>query len=78
MDKKWWPLLILGGVIFWLSRQKTASTSAVGQPSGLGVGGRPRMGRPKTEAERLASHRARYGAGPLPPRGTGLNRQGYL
>ena len=80
MDKKWLPLLILGGVIFWLSRQKTisTSTSAVGQPSGLGVGGRPRMGVPKTELERLASHQARFGVGSLPPRGSGLKRQGLI
>jgi len=43
---------------------------------GLGVGGRGRGGRPKTNAERRATHRARYGTSNLPPRGTGLRRRG--
>jgi len=42
--------------------------------SGLGVGGRPRMGRPKTDAERRKTHRKRFGTSKLPPRGTGLRR----
>jgi len=42
--------------------------------AGLGVGGAPRRGQPKTEAERLASHQSRYGTTQLPPRGTGLTR----
>ena len=47
--------------------------------SGLGVSGRPRRGRPKTEAERRATHRLLHrGRGKLPPRGTGLKRRGYL
>jgi len=31
-----------------------------------------RMGHPKTEAERRATHKARFGTTKLPPRGTGL------
>lgn len=42
--------------------------------TGLGVGGAPRRGQPKTEAERLAIHQSRYGTTQLPPRGTGLAR----
>ena len=38
--------------------------------SGLGVGGAPRRGRPKTDAERRLSH----GGGRLPKRGTGLRK----
>ena len=34
--------------------------------------GRPRYGNPKTEQERLATHKALYGTSELPPRGTGL------
>jgi len=33
-----------------------------------------RLGKPKTDDERRATHRARYGTSKLPPRGTGLNR----
>jgi len=42
----------------------------------LGVGGRPRRGRPKTEAERRATHQSLFGDEELPPRGTGLYRRG--
>jgi len=38
-----------------------------GELTGLGVGGKPRAGEPKTEEERQATHE-----GTLPPRGTGL------
>ena len=31
----------------------------------------PRFGHPKTEAERRATHKAKYGNTKLPPRGTG-------
>lgn len=40
--------------------------------TGLGAGGAPRMGKPKTDAERRATHKARTGSSKLPPRGTGL------
>ena len=46
--------------------------------SGIGQGGTPRLGKPKTEEERLAMHKALYGTENLPPRGTGLKRQGIL
>lgn len=42
--------------------------------SGLGAGGEPRKGQPKTEEERRATHLARYGEEKLPPRGTGLSK----
>jgi len=56
------------------------SKSSMGSPelSGLGVGGSPRRGRPKTEAERLETHRRLYGESTLPPRGTGLKRRGII
>ena len=37
--------------------------------------GRPRYGRPKTDAERLRTHYALTGETTLPPRGTGLQRR---
>ena len=40
--------------------------------------GKPRNGVPKTEEERLATHRQLYGDDNLPPRGTGLYRYGGL
>jgi hypothetical protein len=43
--------------------------------SGLGVGGAPRMGHPKSNAERRTTHKARFGTSKLPPRGTGVRRQ---
>lgn len=42
--------------------------------TGMGAAGVPRAGVPKTEAERLATHKARYGSGELPAKGTGLSR----
>ena len=41
--------------------------------TGIGVGGAPRRGVPKTEEERRATHIREYGEEKLPPRGTGLN-----
>jgi len=74
--KDWIWLLLIGAGLYFLSKQ--GSTFGSPEVSGLGVGGRPRAGRPKTEEERLATHRARYGEESLPPRGTGLYRQGLL
>jgi len=45
---------------------------------GLGVGGGPRFGRPKTDAERRREHKRRFGTTKLPPRGTGLRRRRSL
>ena len=42
---------------------------------GLGVGGGPRFGRPKTDAERRREHKKKFGTAKLPPRGTGLRRR---
>ena len=51
--------------------------SSLGSPrlSGLGVGGSPRMGVPKAAAERLATHKSRFGGEELPPRGTGISKR---
>lgn len=43
--------------------------------SGIGVGGAPRKGKPKTEEERKEEHIRQYGTKELPPRGTGLKKQ---
>lgn len=41
--------------------------------------GQPRRGRPKTDAERRATHKRLYGGNAkLPPRGTGLARMEVL
>ncbi len=42
------------------------------EPSGIGVGGSLRKGKPKPKKERLAEHIKRYGEESLPPRGTGV------
>ncbi|MBA7608637.1 hypothetical protein ES703_15816 [subsurface metagenome] len=39
--------------------------------NGLGTGGEPRYGQPKTEAERETEHLARFGTAETPQRGTG-------
>jgi len=86
MEKK--NLLLIGGaiaLILWLTKQKketaTVTSSSIGQSdllTGMGVSGIPRRGRPKTEAERLATHKLLYGNTNLPPRGTGLFKRGML
>jgi len=40
--------------------------------------GQPRRGRPKTDAERRATHKSLYGNTKLPKRGTGLARMEVL
>lgn len=45
--------------------------------SGLAFG-QPRQGKPKTEAERKATHKKMYGNTKLPKRGTGLKRSGVF
>lgn len=69
----WVWLILIGGVLYLLSKGETSSPPVSGV-SGLGVGGSPRRGYPKTEAERLATHKSLYGTSELPPRGTGLFR----
>ena len=80
MDEKLFWILLAAGAYF-LFKGKPSKPSAKGGGtsglSGLGVGGRPRAGRPKTEAERAATHAERFG-GKLPPRGTGLKREGLF
>lgn len=66
LKKYWW--VIAGVALYFVLKPRLSGVS------GLGVGGRPRMGRPKTEAERAAEHARRFG-GPLPPRGTGIRRR---
>ena len=57
------------------NKKKRRSRKIIGSAykfSGLGVGGKPRRGKPKTQAERRKTHSARYGTSKLPPRGSGL------
>lgn len=73
MNTKWlWLIGAVGGAYYLSKRGK--GSSSIGNPglSGVGAGGAPRLGQPKTEAERMATHAARYGEDNLPPRGTGL------
>lgn len=42
---------------------------------GLGVGGNPGRGRPKTDKKRRVEHQRRFGTKKLPKRGTGLKRK---
>jgi len=63
------------GIGYAIGKGKAKTPSEV---SGIGAGGSPRFGRPKTEEERLATHRALYGEETLPPRGTGLKRRGIV
>lgn len=65
-----------GGIVgYFIGEERIKiSLGAKGSPerSGMGAAGVPRAGEPKTEAERLATHKARYGSSELPSRGTGL------
>ena len=63
----------IGAGIYFIVKKKGSSYGSPSE-SGIGVGKVGRAGYPKTEAERLATHKARYGAGELPERGTGLKR----
>ena len=63
-------LILLGAAL--LGGGKSSSQS------GIGVGGQPRFGQPKTEEERRLTHKALYGTEELPPRGTGLMRRGLI
>jgi len=73
MEKKNLLWLLVGGIVLWQVSKKIG-----GGTSGLGIGGSPRLGKPKSEAERLATHKARYGETMLPPRGTGLKKRGII
>lgn len=45
------------------------------ESSGLGVGGEPRSGQPKTEEERRKSHKERFSNEPPADRGAGWRRR---
>ena len=45
---------------------------------GLGQGGKPRFGKPRTDAERRRLHKKKYGTSKLPKRGTGYLAQAAL
>ena len=70
MNKKWW--WIVGGVVglYFLFRK------GIGTPeteTGIGIGGSPRRGMPKSEGERRRGHQLSFGSKKVPPRGTGLS-----
>mgnify|MGYP000689843774 CR=1 FL=1 len=70
-----WGWLLIAAGIYALTKKKSTQSSgeAHGAPlSGLGVGGQPRLGRPKTDEERRKTHRQKYGTDEIPPRGTGV------
>lgn len=75
-EKNWLLYLAIGGLAYYLLKKKSSPTGSPGL-TGLGVGGQPRIGHPKTEQERMGTHYAMYGTVDLPPRGTGIARQGY-
>lgn len=62
---------VAGGIIGYIARGTRKDSIGSARGTGLGTGGAPRRGIPKTEAKRLATHKARYGSSELPPRGTG-------
>jgi len=68
---------VIGGIIGYLAGKAKKSSIGSARGTGIGSGGTPRYGVPKTEAQRLATHKARYGSSELPPRGSGLKRQGF-
>lgn len=62
------------GIIGYLiGEQRIKITLGSSKRTGLGATGVPRLGQPKGRAERLATHKARYGTSELPPRGSGLS-----
>ncbi|HDD44595.1 MAG TPA: hypothetical protein ENG63_07035 [Candidatus Desulfofervidus auxilii] len=69
MNKNLILLALLGLGMWYFMKKETAS-----ETTGLGIGGRPRFGRPRSEAERRLMHRRRFGTEKLSPRGTGIRR----
>jgi len=63
----------LGAGIYFLVKKKGSSYGSPSE-SGIGIGGVGRAGYPKTNVERSATHKAKYGISELPTRGTGLTR----
>ena len=81
LSKNLLALGVLGGALWWLLKNHS-ETSGLGTlnplVTGRGIGGRPRLGRPKTEEERKLTHYLRYGSMEVPVRGAGLLRQGLI
>jgi len=71
-----WGILLAGGYYFLKKKGMLPKLSGV-CPScdGLGTGGQPRAGNPKSEAERQVTHKARFGEDLLPDRGAGLKKR---
>lgn len=68
---------VVGGIVGYFAGRAKKSSIGSARGTGLGTGGTPRYGNPKSESERLATHKARYGTSKLPSRGTGLKKQGF-
>ncbi len=73
---KYLPYILVAagaGIIgYFIGGERIKITLGSPARTGLGATGVPRLGQPKTQAQRLATHKARYGTSELPPRGTGL------
>ena len=63
-----------GIVGYFIGEQRIKISLGSSARTGLGAAGVPRLGQPKGRAERLATHKAKYGSSELPPRGSGLSR----
>ena len=68
---------VAGGIVGYIAGKARKSSIGSAKGTGLGTGGTPRRGVPKSQSERLATHKARYGTSKVPPRGTGLTKQGF-
>lgn len=74
MEIKWWHIALAGAAIYFLTKRGETKSIAGSIGTGMGVGGSPRFGMPKTERERMEEHALRFGT-PLPQRGTGIARR---
>jgi|GEM_PF-5250773 len=63
-----------GIVGFFIGEQRIKISFGSSKRTGLGATEVPRLGQPKTRAQRLATHKAKYGSSELPFRGSGLSR----
>ena len=68
---------VIAGTAGYIAGKTRKNSIGSARGTGLGTGGTPRRGVPKSEAERLATHETRFGSSKLPPRGTGLTKQGF-
>lgn len=67
----------IGAVAGFLAGKAKRTSVSSPRATGIGIGGAPRRGVPKTSAERLATHREKYGESSLPERGSGLAKRRF-